>query len=325
MPRRPPLPLWLQTPRGELRGETRLLERFRMSFELAAPLRPGDAADFRLVLPDGAQPDLGGEVRGTLRILRIVDAFPGAPSMFSAEIVSVRREDQAVLELWLSNHNHAGRRRFEAISGSEEPDLELSDPGVTDAFDPRDLPGADDTQTGSSAPYGFSSASRDPSLRIAGREAIRSALRRGLDARRRPGRHGGRSQRWVNHSRELAEAQARRWLSGQHDANSSVALPPAVEPTVSLDRSADALSVTVRWRTDAGFKKSWRMHLRGGGLFIAVTEPVVAQTELTLHLELPSGRSLDCQAQVVAPMPTGLGLSVHLAPDQRQALEAEAG
>ena len=44
-----------------------------MSFEVAAPFRPGDAADFRIALPDAGDDGGVGEVRGTVRVLRIVD------------------------------------------------------------------------------------------------------------------------------------------------------------------------------------------------------------------------------------------------------------
>ncbi len=323
MPRRAPLLLWLQTPHGELRGETRLLERFRMSFEMSAPLRPGDAADFRLRLPDAGDAGNPGEVRGTVRVLRIIDAHHGAPSLFSGEIVNVRRADLPILESWLGNHATDGRRRFEAMSGSETPDIELSDPGATDAYDPIDLPGMSVTRTVSSAPYGFSSVSGSPDLRLAGREAIRSALRRGLGANSgRPGRPGGgRSRRWMEHTRQRAEAQARHWLSGESDPSPSVA--DSQEPTVQILPDQTPTAVRVRWRSVDAFRRDWRMHLKGGGLFIVSNEPLPRNRSVFLRMDLPSGRFVECAAQVVAPMPTGTGLSLRLGPEQRKQLESE--
>jgi hypothetical protein len=308
------------TPRGELKGETRLLERFRMSFEVAAPMRPGDAADFRLSLPHAGDGGGPGEVNGTVRVLRIVDAHPDAPTLFSAEILSVRKDDLPTLEAWLAQYATNGRRRFEAISGSESPEVELSETGLTDIYDSVDLPGQTVTQTSSSAPYGFSSSAPQQDLRLAGREAIRSALRRGLEAKSRPGRIGGRSRRWMEHTRRRAEAQVKHWLEGRNGAPKE----EGPEPRVEICSTVTPITVTVRWFSADAYRRDWRQHLQRGGLFVPSAETLPRNRSLQLRLELPSGEAIACQAQVVAPMPTGAGLSLRLTSDQKARLEAES-
>jgi len=333
MTRRPPLPIYLQTPRGELRGEVRLVERYRMTFELAAPLRPGDAVDFRLLLqpmrsgPDGTG---GPEVRGTLRVTRILDSHPGAPSHFSAEVVEIRVGDLPELEAWLARHSSPQGRRFEAVDGtdSKAPMVDISDPGVelTDSYDPADLPEtrAEVTET-SGLPYGLTQPSEPRELRLAGREAIRAALRRGLQGRGPKGADTGarRAPRdaWLGQSRERARRQSRAWLEPHAVPEAATEGP---EPSIHLDATTvGLLCITVRWRTVSRFQEDWARHLNGGGIFIPTEAPVGRDRAVELVLLLPSGAELRCAASVVAPMPTGIGLSLRLTPAQRARLEEE--
>jgi hypothetical protein len=310
----------LQTPRGELSGVTRLLERFRMSFELAAPLRPGDAADFRVFLddPERSRPV---EVRGTLRVLRILDAHPDAPSLFSAEIVDVRRDDLPELDAWLGQHATPHGRRFEALTGSSEfePDVDIDDSVsvATEPVDPLDLPSGQEGATVSSAPFGLTEHSNRHDLRLAGREAIRTALRRGLQTRggtgRGPatqGRAGGR-QGWLRTTQERARRQARGWLD---EAEAEPTPGPSVDPSVEVDDERSPVLITVRWVSEGRFRDDYRRHLKGGGLFVPTTQALVRGAVVEVELTLPDGVRLCCAARVVAPMPTGAGLALDLAP-----------
>lgn len=319
MSRRHPLELLLQTPRGELIGVVKLLERFRMTFEVASPMRPGDAVDFRILLPDDQGDEAPLEIRGTVRVVRVIDAHHDAPTLFSGEIIDVRKDDLPELDAWLALHSSSQGRRFEALSESSEfdPDVDISDPGsnLTDPLDPLDLPARAFLDTISSAPYGFSEDTDHADLRVAGREAIRSALRRGLQTRSGrshgvPGRPVGRDA-WLRQTRERARRQARAWVE---DEGSPLDLGSSEDPSVLIDADRSPILVTVRWRSAARYRDDFVRHLKGGGIFVPTKEPLPRQAAVELHLHLPSGEQLSCAAVVVAPMPTGAGMSIKLTP-----------
>lgn len=304
----------------------RLLERYRMSFELAAPLRPGDAVDFRVLL---AAEERSGpiEVRGSLRIVRILDAHPDAPSLFSAEIIDVRRDDLPELEAWLARYSTPQGRRFEALTGSSEfePEVDIDESGsvATDAVDPLDLPTGAMGETVSSAPFGLTEETDHQDLRLAGREAIRSALRRGLQTRSgrglaTPSRSAGRDA-WLRQTRDRALRQARAWL--EPDAVHAAA--PAVDPTVEIQDELAPIQVRVRWTSATRYRDDFKRHLQGGGLFVPTPRPLPRNAAVELHLHLPSGEALVCNARVVAPMPTGAGMSLELSPAHTAMLAQE--
>lgn len=297
-----------------------------MSFELAAPMRPGDAADFRVFLrdPERARPT---EVRGTLRVLRILDAHPDAPSLFSAEIVDVRRDDLPELDAWLGQHATPQGRRFEAITGSSEiePDVDIDDSVsvATEPVDPHNLPTDNDAATISSAPFGLTEHSDRHDLRLAGREAIRTALRRGLQPRgvrgsspagRTPGR-----EHWLRTTQERARRQARAWMDPPEAATPA---SPAVDPAVAVDDERSPVRVTVQWFSASRYRDDYRRHLKGGGLFVPTTRILPRGAMVEVELTLPGGDQVTCAARVVAPMPTGAGLWLDLAPADAARLAA---
>ncbi|MCK6504523.1 hypothetical protein L6R53_14155 [Myxococcota bacterium] len=306
---------------------TRLLERFRMSFELAAPLRPGDAADFRVFLDDPGRPR-PVEVRGTLRILRILDAHPDAPSLFSAEIVDVRRDDLPELDAWLGQHTTPQGRRFEAITGSSEfePDVDIDDSvsAATEPVDPLHLPSGREGATVSSAPFGLTEQSNRHDLRLAGREAIRTALRRGLQTRgargQPPAGRGAGRESWLRTTQERARRQARAWLD---EPEPRPAPGPAVDPVVEIDDERSPILVQVRWCGEGRYRDDYRRHLKGGGLFVPTVRPLPRGAVVEVVLTLPDGVTITCLGRVVAPMPTGAGLSLDLAPHDAARLAAQ--
>ena len=97
------------------------------------------------------------------------------------------------------------------------------------------------------------------------------------------------------------------------------------EPSIEIQSSSTPVRITVRWATPGGFRRDWERHLRGGGLFLPCEEALPRNRALELRLELPSGEAIRCPAQVVAPMPTGAGLSVRLTREQKERLEMEPG
>lgn len=328
MARRPPLTLHLQTPRGELIGEARLLERYRISFELSAPLRPGDAADFRVALP---VPDRGPQlfVHGSLRVLRILDAHPDAPSLFSAEILQIRAEDRNELDAWLATWATESGRRFEAMTGSSEwePEVDVSESshGWTDALDSSKLPQGSmgPTVSGFSAAPVVSDGPLEP--RLAGREAIRTALRRGLPGRSgrgarmepSPPARGPRRSSWLIPSRERARRQIADWMK---DFSKEEPRDAPAEPEVSVDLASKPTQVEVVWRTLEQYGADYKTYLCSRGLFIVTSVSLTRETPVAVLLVKPDGGRVRCAGMVVAPMPTGLGLSVDLDDAQLQDL-----
>lgn len=329
-----PLRLRLKTPRGELAGQARNVERFRMTFELSAPLRPGDAVDFELDL--APQAEVGDSLaRGTLRVLRVIDAHPGAPSLFSAEIVELRREDVGVYEGWLRRAASREASRFPATGRLGEAHVDITDDTLTQPTDAGDtamlrsavLPHRLGAAPGSSAEWGFSSEDGRSALHLAGREAIRAALRHGLEARS-DGRSlpPRRSTAWMDRTRAQALQTAGQWCP---TTDAPVELTPLQaedqpDPCIEVDPDQTPVMVRVHWRSSAAYREDWLQHLQQGALFLMTTEPLPAERRLQVVLALPGGQQLTCPGQVVAPMPTGCGVSLLLAPDQRSALSEAA-
>jgi len=82
--------------------------------------------------------------------------------------------------------------------------------------------------------------------------------------------------------------------------------------------------IRVDYKDPSSFHHDWLKHIRRSGLFIReqLSEPVGSEREI--ELILPSGKTLNCTAQIVAPMPSGTGLALQLKPSQLRELEYEA-
>lgn len=298
-----------------------------MTFEMSAPLRPGDAADFLVLLPavDGVSAQA---VHGSLRVLRILDAHPGAPSLFSAEVLSVRADDRSDLDAWLARWATDSGRRFEALStaSEQEPEVEVSETsdGWTDALESSKLPHASLGSTSVGAPSSPVSAEGPVEPRLAGREAIRAALRRGLSGRsgRTDSAGAGSASRvsaWLVPSRERARRQVGAWLP--KGAGSAPAMPPS-EPDVLVDSTVAPPRVEVVWRSAESYAEALRTHLRSRALFVATTTPLAIDQRLAVVLTLPDGRKIQTSGRVVAPMATGMGLALDLDDATLQALSS---
>lgn len=81
----------------------------------------------------------------------------------------------------------------------------------------------------------------------------------------------------------------------------------------------------VRYPTLASLADDWSRHLRGSGLFVPIVGVGQVRERRVVQLVLPSGLELRLAGEVVAPMPTGTGLSLSLTEEHRRLITFELG
>ena len=95
-------------------------------------------------------------------------------------------------------------------------------------------------------------------------------------------------------------------------------------PRVEILGSESKSPLRVTYLNHQSFQDAWTQHLQRSGLFLQEANLGPVGTERPLELVLPSGLSVKCSAQIVAPMPTGTGLALRLQPSQLRTLKREA-
>ena len=78
------------------------------------------------------------------------------------------------------------------------------------------------------------------------------------------------------------------------------------------------------WRDPGAFKRDHSQHLVGCGLFVSLAEVGAVREIVQVLLALPSGDTISCAGEVVAPMPSGTGLALQLTSAQRAMLSRSA-
>lgn len=315
------LRLRLQTPRGELGARVRQLERLRIAFEAEAPLRPGDALDFSL----STEPEGSAElIRGTLRVLRILDAHPGAPTFFSAELLLLHGGSEGELLALLKAIAGPPVAHFAPFAGSsEQPAVVEIDDGSSGPTRPvaegeMAMASLGTTMTSLSVSARRNRQGRAED-RLAGREAIRAALRRGLptgNAGRRRTESGGRGA-WLAPTLARTQRLLQRWACAAEPPP-----PTEADPRVSIDSSSGPPLIRVVWSRVERFSADFHAHLSGRGLFVSTEAALPRHAPVQIELCPPQTAPLRCAGRVEVPMSSGLGLSLHLSEEQLAFLRA---
>lgn len=94
------------------------------------------------------------------------------------------------------------------------------------------------------------------------------------------------------------------------------------DPEYHMDSGPPAMARVI-YRSDASFRAEWAS-LRGHGLMIPDNRLQLPHLSIKVVLELPTGESIRCEGEVVAPMPTGAGVQLKLNAGQVAALRIEA-
>lgn len=100
------------------------------------------------------------------------------------------------------------------------------------------------------------------------------------------------------------------------------------DPAIAIRPGSRPVLIHVRYRSKASFARDHEAHLRGSGLYLAVTDLEDLQTRGTralVRLDLPSGANVVVPGEVVAPMSQGVGLALDFTAAQRRMLAEEAG
>ena len=194
-------------------------------------------------------------------------------------------------------------------SSEWEPEVDVSESsrGWTDALDSSKLP------QGSMGPTvsGFSTAApaSDGPIepRLAGREAIRTALRRGLPGRgSRAGRsdtpptRGTRRSSWLVPSRERARRQIGAWMQ---DFAMQEPVEVLAEPEVTVDPASNPARIVVVWRTLERYQADYSTYICSRGLFVITSVTLSRDTPVVIVMVKPDGASVQCGGRAVAPMP----------------------
>ena len=112
-----------------------------------------------------------------------------------------------------------------------------------------------------------------------------------------------------------------------HRADAQAAAPAAPassKPEILVSTRQGVECIQVRYPNAASYRQAWTEHIQRSGLFIDQQIPGQRGSRRKLELILPSGRSIECTAQIVAPMPSGTGLALQLQPSQIRILRDEA-
>lgn len=317
------LRLRLQTPRGELGAQVRQLERLRIAFEAEAPLRPGDALDFSLA----TEPEETAEIiRGTLRVLRILDAHPGAPTFFSAELLLLHDGSEGELLALLKAIAGPPVAHFAPFAGSsEQPALVEIDDGSSGPTRPVAEGEMAMASLGTTVTSLSVSARRNRQVRaedrLAGREAIRAALRRGLPSGAAGRRRTGLGVRgaWLAPTLARTHRLLQRWARAPEPPP-----PTEADPRVSIDSASTPPLVRVAWSRAERFSADFHAHLSGRGLFVSTEAVLPRHAPVQIELCPPHTAPLRCAGRVEVPMSSGLGLSLHLSEEQLAALRVRA-
>jgi len=304
-------------------GYVRSADEERVSFEVEAPILPGEEVDWRMQLIGLPETAMGRCV-----IEQIADQ-PGRWPLFHARITFMTDPDRALYRGWLKDFAEGGTsRRLERKGGEIEQGLLSGMRTQTTAVHKialermaqRDAlrrairkkgsaPGADPDSFGlaqESTPSGAWSAE-------VGRKAVKDALK---EVTRSPARLAG----------PPAEAPPPAApVDGPAPVTAEPAAPaaPAEDPLVTVDLAARPPRVSVRWTGAATFRAAFARHLKAGAL--VVPAPGLDRSGLTVEIALapPGGAEVSCPAQVSAVLPDGVGFALLLSAAQRRAL-AEA-
>jgi len=153
------------------------------------------------------------------------------------------------------------------------------------------------------------------------RQALRSALRQGLD------RSAGRSRLGAPAPEpKQPAALAPAPVDKGRPAPRAAAEAPAksADPQVAL-RPGSPPTLEITYRQRHSFRREFQRHLQGNGLFVARDDLGERGSSVALLLRLPSKREVRCTGQVVANLTQGTGLSLDLDRRQRRSLASEAG
>ncbi len=344
----------LRTEDGLFFGELLRFGRGRMEVECDGRFDLRSEVEFQLKLPG-----FNTTVYGVAKVLRAISRT-ALIRQYTLRVLRMRDKDRVLLEKWVdyssrtaatsahaetahdpkANPNPWGIASLDSTVQTQAGKLALRDAmrarfAPSSAGPSRDgLPGTGPDAKGASNPLSGSlsrgsSRSRGSSER-SGRQSIGAAIK-GHDktgrGRRRRGEpelsdHEGRSEPAPTpRPSRRQRRQLRRPPLVEVRTAKAPKLPNPKDPQVNLRLSASPAQVFVRYHTRSGYFGDYQSYLSKNVLFLQNTEETPKKgSVLQVNLFLPSGLSVQCQGTVIATLPNGFGLNLHLDAEGRMTL-----
>jgi hypothetical protein len=323
---RPNAMIALKMPEGMVFGKVRKVSVSRILFEIEIELMLGQQFEWRMELTGW-----NSTVLGRLQIRRFQER-EDRPNLAEARIVHISGEDSRQFQDWLTELSVGGTtRRYEtdpsSIAGTRRGQMSGASRAQSrhalNRLDRRlgDKASLDPTQSDA---FGLSSQLSSAISGIeegrTGRQAMSNALKASLKG-------GGRRRRVAPQTLTPQLSDDPIVAAPTHRANATASAPAtqsSSKPEIRMSTRQGVECIQVRYPDAASYRQAWTEHIQRSGLFIDQQIPGQRGSQRKLELILPSGRSLQCTAQIVAPMPSGTGLALQLQPAQIKILRDEA-
>jgi hypothetical protein len=307
---RPNAMIAIKLPEGMAFGKVRKVSVSRILFEMATELKLGQQLDWRMELTGW-----NATVLGRLQVMRIQVREERA-DVVEARIVHIDGSESRIFRDWLAELSVGGTtRRYEAdpssVAGVKRGRMSGTSRAQTEHalknIDRRSTSQQDTTKDAFGLTSQLLSTVSGVEEGASGRKAMSAALKAGL-------RSGGQRRR------------ADHLIDPPHETRPPK--PPVQvqsDPMIEVHNASGNEVIRVEYTDHLSFQQDWRKHIKRSGLFIQ--EQVLGQRGAIKDIELvlPSGRVLKCNAEIVAPMPSGTGLALRLRPAQLRVLQEEAG
>ncbi|MFH1464345.1 MAG: hypothetical protein ABIO70_08150 [Pseudomonadota bacterium] len=123
--------------------------------------------------------------------------------------------------------------------------------------------------------------------------------------------------------RRLTQREIRRPPLIEVEGARNPKLPSSKDPQVHLRLATDPPQIFVRYNTRSGYFGDWQSYLSKNVLFLQNTEETPKKGSIVqVNIFLPAGLSVNCDALVIATLPTGFGLNLRLDAESRLTLSS---
>lgn len=296
---------YMMFPQSKVRrtGSALEMEEDRIFFRCTPPLEAGELIDWEILLPDTRS-----IVGGLLRVEAVHRGRLAGDLVQEGRIVEMVSPKRDALMEWVA-------RQTVTSTPVEQPEHVPS--GLLPSGSTRPLPTLVPDPAGSRPPGQPLGSSEVTPARVKPRERMSRAI---VDAT-----GSLPDRRRVNPERVEPRRSWRDPLPAPPSARPAPPPPRAVDPLISV--SARGLSlprIEVRYRSHQAYVCDYDSVIRSSGFFVPLLElGALSQrgARAVVQLDLPGGQQLHCLAEVVRPLPNGIGLQLELSAEQHAELE----
>ena len=300
---------YMMFPRSSVRraGSALEMEDDRIYFRCTPTMDPGEMVDWDILLPDS-----NSIVGGSLRVEALHRGRLAGDLIHEGRIVEMRSRHRDALMEWVG-------RQSVTCTPVEQP--EHLPPGLLPAGATRPLPTLVPQAPAAPRPSSALGSSEVTPARVKPRDRMSRAI---IDAavniefhrRPDPERDPSRAPVWRT---ELPEPGPLR----------ASALIREVDPQISITSRGLALPrIEVRYLSRGAYASDYDSVIRSSGFFVPLHDAGgLGQrgARALMQMHLPDGRQVHCLAEVVRPLPHGIGLQLELSADQHAELQRVRG